>query len=52
MFQYGYHCAQAGRLWTSSRSAGRGDANSDDTGMSRPNPCPADDEFIGRLAVR
>src|ERR1700729_311926 len=52
LFQYGYRCAQAGRLWTSSRSAGHGDANRDDPGTGRPNQCPADDEFIGRLAVR
>ena len=54
LFQYGYKCAQAGRLWTSSssRSAGPGDANRDDAGAGPPNQCPADDEFIGRLAVR
>jgi predicted acylesterase/phospholipase RssA len=52
LFQFGYQCAQAGRLWTSSRSAGRDGANRDDTGTGRPNQCPADDEFIGRLAVR
>src|ERR1700723_3614447 len=52
LFQYGYRCAQAGRLWTSSRSAGHADANRDETGTGRPNQCPADDEFIGRLAVR
>jgi len=52
LFQYGYQCAQAGRLWTSSRSAGRGDASRDDPGTMRPSQCPADDEFIGRLAVR
>jgi predicted acylesterase/phospholipase RssA len=52
LFQFGYQCARAGRLWTSSRSAGSGGANRDDTGTDRPNQCPADDEFIGRLAVR
>jgi predicted acylesterase/phospholipase RssA len=52
LFQYGYNCARAGRLWTSSQSAGRGDASRDDTASSRLNSCPADDEFIGRLAVR
>jgi hypothetical protein len=52
LFQYGYKCAQAGRLWTSSRSAGREDANRTGAGTGQPNPCPADDEFIGRLAVR
>ena len=52
LFQFGYKCAQAGRLWTSSRSVGRDEPNRDDGGSSQPSPCPADDEFIGRLAVR
>jgi predicted acylesterase/phospholipase RssA len=52
LFQYGYKCAQAGRLWTSPRSVDRGDANPADTGTGRATQCPADDEFIGRLAVR
>jgi predicted acylesterase/phospholipase RssA len=52
LFQFGYQCARAGRLWTSSRSAGSGGANRDATGRDPPNQCPADDEFIGRLAVR
>jgi predicted acylesterase/phospholipase RssA len=52
LFQFGYQCAQAGRLWSSSRSAGRDDANRRDTGTGQPSHCPADDEFIGRLAVR
>ena len=50
LFQYGYKCAQAGRLWTSSRSVGRDEGGRD--GAGRPYQCPADDEFIGRLAVR
>jgi predicted acylesterase/phospholipase RssA len=52
LFQFGYRCAQAGRLWTSSRSVGRDEANRADKGAGQPNECPADDEFIGRLAVR
>jgi predicted acylesterase/phospholipase RssA len=51
LFQFGYRCAEAGRLWTSSASAGQ-DPNSGDSGAASPNPCPADDQFIGRLAVR
>jgi hypothetical protein len=50
LFQYGYKCAEAGRLWTTSRSVGRDDAERN--GGGQPNQCPADDEFIGRLAVR
>jgi predicted acylesterase/phospholipase RssA len=52
LFQYGYKCAQAGRLWTSSRDVGREDANRDDIGTGQSSQCPADVEFIGRLAVR
>ena len=52
LFQFGYKCAQAGRLWTSSRGVGRDEPNRSDSGSSQPSPCPADDEFIGRLAVR
>jgi predicted acylesterase/phospholipase RssA len=51
LFQFGYRCAEAGRLWTSSASAGQ-DPNSGDSGAGSANPCPADDQFIGRLAVR
>jgi hypothetical protein len=51
LFQYGYKCAQAGRLWTSARDVGREDANNNDTGAGQ-NRCPADDEFMSRLAVR
>jgi predicted acylesterase/phospholipase RssA len=52
LFKFGYQCAQAGRLWSSSRSPGRDAAIRGDSGMSHANQCPADDEFIGRLAVR
>ncbi len=52
LFKFGYQCAQAGRLWSSSRSAGRGDATRGDSGTGHPNQCPADDDFVGRLAVR
>jgi predicted acylesterase/phospholipase RssA len=52
LFQYGYKCAQQGRLWTSSQGVGRDGANRDDAGSGQPRQCPADEEFIGRLAVR
>jgi predicted acylesterase/phospholipase RssA len=52
LFQFGYQCAQSGRLWTPSRSVGHDEANRDDQGTGQFNQCPADDEFIGRLAVR
>jgi hypothetical protein len=51
LFQFGYKCAQAGRRWSSSKSAGHDEANRGDTGIGQPNHCPADDEYIGRLAV-
>jgi hypothetical protein len=51
LFRYGYECAQAGRLWTSSRSAGN-DREGGAAVASQNTPCPVDDESIGRLAVR
>jgi hypothetical protein len=52
LFQYGYQCAQAGRLWI---GAQRGASDR----LTRPNvfnaekiPCPSDDEFVGRFALR
>jgi predicted acylesterase/phospholipase RssA len=51
LFRYGYECAQAGRLWTSSRGAGS-DREGGAAVASQNTPCPVDDESIGRLAVR
>jgi predicted acylesterase/phospholipase RssA len=51
LFQYGYQCAQAGRLWIS-RSAGADNGNRNDPGAGQPIQCPVDDAFIGRLAER
>jgi predicted acylesterase/phospholipase RssA len=53
LFEYGYDCAQTGRFWISSpRIAGRGVARRGDDGTSQSVRCPAEDEFIGRFAVR
>ena len=52
LFQFGYQCAQEGRLWSTSRSGARDEPNREGAGASRPGQCPADDEFIGRLAAR
>ena len=52
LFQFGYQCAQAGRLWTSSRSVGQRRQTAMSTGAGQPNKCPADDRSIGRFAVR
>jgi predicted acylesterase/phospholipase RssA len=51
LFRYGYECAQAGRLWTSSRSAGS-DREDGAAVASQNTPCPVDDESIARFAVR
>jgi hypothetical protein len=52
LLQYGYECAQAGRLWTAFRrtdddlrTAGRGEE-------TQKVPCPADDEFVSVFASR
>jgi predicted acylesterase/phospholipase RssA len=52
LFRFAYQCAQAGRLWSPSRSAGRVDAIRDETGTGNPYECPSDDKIIDRLAVR
>jgi predicted acylesterase/phospholipase RssA len=51
LFRYGYECAQAGRLWTSSHSAGS-DTQGRAPATGQNTPCPVDDESIGRFAVR
>jgi hypothetical protein len=51
LFQYGYTCAQAGRLWISSRGDGSDAASRTGAVANQNTPCPVDDEFIGRLAV-
>jgi predicted acylesterase/phospholipase RssA len=53
LFHYGYECAQAGRLWSSSRR----NVGSDREGRagavaSQHTPCPVDDESFGRFAER
>jgi predicted acylesterase/phospholipase RssA len=52
LFHYGYECAQAGRLWTSSRGVNSDGGNSAASAAGQRTPCPVDDESIGRLAVR
>jgi predicted acylesterase/phospholipase RssA len=52
LFQYGYECAHAGRLWIASRRVTTDPENRADTTTSRNIPCPAEDEFIGRIAAR
>jgi predicted acylesterase/phospholipase RssA len=53
LFHYGYECAQAGRLWTSSRGGVSSDGGiRPGASASQHTPCPVDDESIDRLAVR
>jgi predicted acylesterase/phospholipase RssA len=51
LFQYGYQCAQGGRLWISSRGVGN-DGASRTRSVAHETPCPADDESTARFAVR
>ena len=50
LFQFGYRCAQAGRLWTSSRRDVQDKATGG--GAGQPSQCPADDQVTQRLAIR
>jgi predicted acylesterase/phospholipase RssA len=52
LFQYGHDCAQTGRLWISSPRAASADVDRGDNSTNLSVRCPADDEFIGRFAVR
>jgi predicted acylesterase/phospholipase RssA len=53
LFQYGYDCAHTGRLWVSSqRIASRAADGGGGDGTSQSVRCPAEDQFIGRFAVR
>jgi predicted acylesterase/phospholipase RssA len=53
LFQYGYDCAQTGRFWISSpRIASRYAERRGEDGTTQSVRCPAEDEFIGRFAVR
>jgi predicted acylesterase/phospholipase RssA len=52
LFQYGYDCAHAGRLWISSQRIASRDADRGGDGTSQSVRCPAEDQFIGRFAVR
>jgi len=52
LFQFGYRCAQAGRLWTASPRDEQNNASGNDDGAGRPNQCPADAQGTQRLAIR
>jgi hypothetical protein len=50
LFQYGYDCASAGRLWTTFRHSPATDNRAPDTSLASDLKCPADDEFIAQFA--
>jgi len=52
LFQYGHDCAYAGRLWIPSQRAVADHADRGETVSGKSVECPADDDFIGRFAVR
>ena len=52
LFRYGHDCAYAGRLWIPSQRAVADHAERGETASGKSVECPADDDFIGRLAVR
>ena len=52
LFQYGHDCAYAGRLWIASQRAIADHADRGETVSRKSVECPADDDFIGRFAVR
>jgi hypothetical protein len=52
LFQFGYRCAQAGRLWTPSNRDAQSDASGGGEDAGQPNQCPADDQVTQRLAIR
>lgn len=52
LFQYGYDCAHAGRLWISSQSEVTGHRDRGETDSGQSIGCPAEDDFIARIALR
>ena len=52
LFQYGHDCAYAGRLWIPSQRAVADHPDRSETVAAKSIECPADDDFIGRFAVR
>jgi hypothetical protein len=50
LFQYGYDCASAGRLWTTFRHPPAADSPAREALAASDLKCPADDEFIEHFA--
>jgi predicted acylesterase/phospholipase RssA len=52
LFQYGHDCAYSGRLWIPSRRPVAASADRSEAVAGKSVECPADDDFIGRFAIR
>ena len=52
LFQYGHDCAYAGRLWIPSQGPAADNTDRSESATGKSVKCPADDDFIGRFAVR
>jgi hypothetical protein len=50
LFQYGYDCASAGRLWTTFGHSSAADNRAREASVARDLKCPTDDQFIAHFA--
>jgi hypothetical protein len=50
LFQYGYDCASAGRLWTTFGHSSAADNRAREALVARDLKCPTDDQFIAHFA--
>jgi hypothetical protein len=52
LFQYGYDCASAGRLWTTFRHSSATANRAGEASLASDFECPSDDKFIEQFAER
>jgi predicted acylesterase/phospholipase RssA len=52
LFQYGYECADTGRLWINSQPYGTDHLDGAKSGSGQSVACPADDDVIARFTSR
>jgi hypothetical protein len=50
LFQYGYDCASAGRLWTTFGHSSAAENRAREALVAGDSKCPADDQFIAHFA--
>ena len=50
LFQFGYDCANAGRLWTTFGHSSTADSRAREALEARDLKCPTDDQFIAHFA--